>query len=370
VRRDAQAVLLLLVGATLLKISIAGTYVRYVKAGQLPLLVIAGLVLVAVAGVTIWRSIATPRKLADPPGEVAEDAEPVEPVEPVRGRRRARRGWVEQRDWNEPSTETDLWRTGGPRPVHLGMVHADDDGFAGEASPEAIAAPTMLVPQVQPQVPAQPRSSPISPAAPLELDLTEPEPVEKERSLFVPRGTGTKSREPDGDEHAHRHDEPRIAWLLLIPALALLMFAPPAVGSYQASRNGTALGSQARSDFPPLPAGDPLPITMLDYAGRAVFEGGQSLNGRTVRLTGFIIPGPNGRPYLARMIVTCCAADARPVKVALSGELPGGLKQEQWVEVDGTYLDRQDRDPVNGETIPYLQVNAVREIATPEEQYE
>lgn len=375
-RRDAQAVLLLLVGATLLKISIAGTYVRYVKAGQLPLLVIAGVVLVAVAGVTIWRSIAAPRKAAEEP---PDENEPVHPAEPPRGRRRARRGWDDARDWNEPSTETELWRTGGPRPVHLGMVHADDDGFAGEASPAAISAPTMLVPQLQPQVPGQPRSSPISPApAPAdelpmpaeELSMADLAPPE--RSLFVPRGGGQlKPREPDADEQAaHRHDEPRIAWLLLIPALALLMFAPPAVGSYQASRNGTALGSQARSDFPPLPAGDPLPITMLDYAGRAVFDAGQSLNGRTVRLTGFIIPGPNGRPYLARMVVTCCAADARPVKIGLDGDVPAGLRQEQWVQVDGAYVDRQDRDPVNGETIPYLQVSAVREISAPEEQYE
>ena len=44
-RRDTQAVLLLLVGGTLLKVAITGTYVRYVKPAHLPLLVIAGVVL-------------------------------------------------------------------------------------------------------------------------------------------------------------------------------------------------------------------------------------------------------------------------------------------------------------------------------------
>jgi hypothetical protein len=43
----------------------------------------------------------------------------------------------------------------------------------------------------------------------------------------------------------------------VVPALALLLFAPPAVGAFQANRNGTALAAQADTDYPPLPAGDP-----------------------------------------------------------------------------------------------------------------
>ena len=234
-RRDAQAVLLLLVGATLLKISLAGTYVRYVKAGQLPLLLAAGAVLVTVAVVTLVAEL-------------------------------------------------------------------------------------------------------------------------RARSTV--------------DDHGHHHGESKVGWLLVVPALALLLFAPPAVGAFQANRNGTALSAQADTDYPPLPAGDPVTIPLLDYAGRAVFDHGHSLAGRTVRLTGFIIPGADGHPYLARMIVACCAADARPVKVGLTGEVPAGLKQEQWVQVTGTWLDQADHDAVNNELIPYVEVSSLEEIAAPDNQYE
>jgi uncharacterized repeat protein (TIGR03943 family) len=158
--------------------------------------------------------------------------------------------------------------------------------------------------------------------------------------------------------------------LLLVPALALLLFAPPAVGSFQASRNGTALSSQAESDFAPLPDGDPARISVLDYASRAVFDQGRSIGDRRVALSGFVIPGPNGESYLARMIVTCCAADARPIKVGLSGEVPTDLAPEQWIEVVGTFTDHADRDAVNGETIPYLQVTSSRLIPAPNQQYE
>jgi uncharacterized repeat protein (TIGR03943 family) len=272
VRKDAQAVVLLLVGGTLLKISLAGTYVRYVKPGLLPLLLITGVVLITIAGVTLWQ--------------VIRAQGPLRRVAPA----------------------TAGARHGGPR--------------HGEA-----------------------------------------------RHSEAQHGDAIRPSEHTAVQ-GHRHDEPWVAWLLLLPALALLMFAPPALGSYQASRNGTALGSQAESDFPPLADGDPVRVSLLDYAGRAVFDQGRSLAGRNVTLSGFIISGPNGEPYLARMIVTCCAADARPVKVGLTGDLPSELAQGRWIEVVGAYTERTDRDPVNSDVIPYLQVSTVRDIPAPELQYE
>jgi len=31
---------------------------------------------------------------------------------------------------------------------------------------------------------------------------------------------------------------------------------------------------------------------------------------------------------LARIILTCCAADARPIKIGLSGDIPAGVKAD------------------------------------------
>jgi Ca2+/H+ antiporter len=73
-----------------------------------------------------------------------------------------------------------------------------------------------------------------------------------------------------GDAPAHR--EPRIGWLLIAPVLGLLLVAPPALGAYSAGQSGSALGSGRTGDFPPLPAGDPAEISVLDYATRAVYD--------------------------------------------------------------------------------------------------
>jgi len=171
-----------------------------------------------------------------------------------------------------------------------------------------------------------------------------------------------------GRSAPHEHREPWVSWLLILPVFALLLVAPPALGSHAASRSGTALAEV--SDFPPLPAGDPARISVLDYASRAVFDKGRSLGDRRVSLTGFVVDGPDGRRYLARMILTCCAADARPVKVALAGELPGSVKADSWLEVTGTFSAKSVKDEINGETIPYLQVADYQPVAAPAEQYE
>jgi uncharacterized repeat protein (TIGR03943 family) len=177
---------------------------------------------------------------------------------------------------------------------------------------------------------------------------------------------GNKETEHDhGDSHSH---EPSIAWLLVLPVFALLLVSPPALGSYAASRSGTAL--QQVSDFPPLPSGDPARISVLDYASRAVFDEGRSIGDRKVLLRGFVVKGTDGRPYLARMILTCCAADARPVKVGLAGQVPTDLKSDTWIEVTGRYTQKSVKDDINGETIPYLDVVDFQRVATPNEQYE
>jgi uncharacterized membrane protein YcgQ (UPF0703/DUF1980 family) len=56
--------------------------------------------------------------------------------------------------------------------------------------------------------------------------------------------------------------------------------------------------------------------------------------------------------------------------VGLAGDLPAKLSEGGWVEVEGGYADRVDRDPLSGDLIPYLQVSAVREIEAPAQPYE
>ncbi len=182
-------------------------------------------------------------------------------------------------------------------------------------------------------------------------------------------------RQPDpvgfAEAHGEHHHEPKVGWLLLLPVLGLLLVAPPALGSDAAGQAGTVLAAQnSDSDYPALPPGDPVDLGLLDYASRAVFDSGKSLTGRNLRLTGFVTPGPDGQPMLARMVMSCCAADGRPIKVALTGEVPAAVPADTWIQVSGVYSNRVEKDPVNQAQVPYLEVRSWQEIPAPKQQYE
>lgn len=180
----------------------------------------------------------------------------------------------------------------------------------------------------------------------------------------------TQAQHPDAEhshaEHAHR--EPRISWLLVLPLLALILVAPPALGSYSATRTGTAL--QEPLAYPDLSAADPLPLNVVDYAGRAVYDHGRTLRDRRIQLTGFLALDRDGTPYLVRMALNCCAADAQPVKVALTGQVPPVLQPDTWLRVTGTYTPRRTKDPVNGGPIPFIEVTEAKPVAEPTDPYD
>ncbi|MFJ1603633.1 TIGR03943 family putative permease subunit [Streptomyces sp. NPDC088253] len=172
----------------------------------------------------------------------------------------------------------------------------------------------------------------------------------------------------DGDGHGHVHREPRVAWLLVLPLLALILVSPPALGSYSAMHAGTAL--QAPLAYPSLPATDPLPLGVVDYAGRAAYDHGRTLGHRRVEVTGFVALAKDGTPYLVRMALNCCAADAQPVKIGLTGHIPPVLQPDTWLQVTGTYTAKQTKDPVNDGRIPFLDVTAAKPVPTPPDPYD
>lgn len=178
---------------------------------------------------------------------------------------------------------------------------------------------------------------------------------------------GTRTPEPE-DQQPHTHREPRVAWLLVLPLFALILVAPPALGSYTAARTGTAL--QKPLAYPALPSTDPLRLSVVDYAGRAVYDHGHTLEGRRIELTGFLSLDHDGTPYLVRMALNCCAADAQPVKIALTGNIPPVLQPDTWLRITGHYTSRRTKDPVNNAPIPYIQITTAKPVPTPSDPYD
>ncbi|MER7107734.1 TIGR03943 family putative permease subunit [Streptomyces sp. NPDC000229] len=151
---------------------------------------------------------------------------------------------------------------------------------------------------------------------------------------FAPR---RDAGEEVDDAHGHGHEGgPRVAWVLFLPVLALLLYAPPALGSYTAARETDNAVAQV-SEFDRLPDADPAPLALSGFIARVQQDRDRSLAGRTVLMTGFVTPAKDrpGTWYLTRLVVSCCAADSRSLRVRVYGE--PAPPADTWVTVTGTW---------------------------------
>ncbi|MGK5697660.1 TIGR03943 family putative permease subunit, partial [Streptomyces sp. URMC 128] len=152
-----------------------------------------------------------------------------------------------------------------------------------------------------------------------------------------------------------------------LPALALLLFPPPALGSYSAEREAAQRAERGVGTFPALPAGNPVDLTLGEFGSRAVYDSDRSLTGRTVRLTGFVTRGADGTWYVTRLLVSCCAADAGAARAEVRGAAAPPV--DTWVTVTGTW--HPEGDPGSDAAWPpALDATSVQRVRQPDNPYE
>jgi uncharacterized repeat protein (TIGR03943 family) len=185
-------------------------------------------------------------------------------------------------------------------------------------------------------------------------------------------GHGHDGHGYDGHGHDHDHD-PRSPWLLLLPVLAIFLVAPPALGADSVQRAAagnsvTEAAGPSSGEFAPLPAGAAPELRLSDFVARAVWDRAGSLAGRDVTLTGFVVHR-GGAAELARLVITCCAADARPMVVRLTdGGAASDLPSGSWLRLRARLLPGSAT--VADAYTPSVQVLDAEPIPEPVEAYE
>ncbi|MGH3565491.1 MAG: TIGR03943 family putative permease subunit [Pseudonocardia sp.] len=175
-------------------------------------------------------------------------------------------------------------------------------------------------------------------------------------------------RSPPGPApHDHTSAERHIPWLLLAPVLVIALVAPPALGADAVSRAGTRNAVVDDADvFAPLPPGPAPELAVAEFVQRAVWDSASSLDGREVTLVGFTVRR-GAATELARMTIACCAADARPHRVRLDGDL-GDLAPDTWIQVRGTVAPGSAIAATG--YVPAMTVAALAVVPAPPDPYE
>ena len=185
-------------------------------------------------------------------------------------------------------------------------------------------------------------------------------------------GRGDSSDDGDHDEgHSHSHFHlPRVGFFLLAPVVVLLLVAPPALGSYGVDRGAVVDVTAGAPVFDPLdpPAGIPVEMSLTEFSQRAADHDGETFAGATVRLTGFV--ADEDTPFrLARYQIACCAVDAAPVVVRITGSVGDPPKLDTWVTVTGTFAPAAATGTADDD-IPTLAATSLVEIPPPDDPYE
>jgi uncharacterized repeat protein (TIGR03943 family) len=174
--------------------------------------------------------------------------------------------------------------------------------------------------------------------------------------------------ETPADLHDHSHEHGHgvgVGWLLLAPISALLLVAPPTLGSFGVDRSAKVDITAGIGVFEPLSRErGPRAMTLLEFSQRAYENAGKSFNRAPVRLTGFMAGQDAGGFKLARYQIACCAADAVPVVVRVVGAHGALPTRDQWLVVTGTYRSGGDED------LPVLTATSIVDIDAPGDPYE
>jgi len=198
--------------------------------------------------------------------------------------------------------------------------------------------------------------------------------------LTVIRAFRGKPDELDLHGHAdHGHGNqaghgPGVAWLLTLPLLALLLVAPPPRGSFAANRQSDQPLANTGAAFGPLPDEEDgaIPLNLSEYVFRALYDTDLSLEGQTMRLTGFVTASdePEMAFQLTRFTIACCAADGQAINIAVRSDQPAP-PPDTWLELEGTWEPRPDhtigeisRDP------PIIALTSFARIEQPAQPYE
>ena len=324
--KETQSVLVALLGGVLIGITVSGRFTNYVKPGFGPLLLISGIILLLVAVFSLVQVVRADRSRSRQPDPVTATGHG-------------------ERDTDRPSTAGAADdHTGG----NGGDVDAHGHSHAGSRAPWLILVPVMVLLLIAPSAlgaDAVARSGGSQAIA--GLDVTGP--VAGSAAAADKSGAGITG---DGG------------------------YAPND-GSGQSNNSKQAAASAAGSsgtgargmDFPALPAGTDPQLAMKQLVLRALYDNQQSVSKTPVTVTGFIADagtGQNGGYTIARVVISCCAADANPMRVHVAGAAP--YPANTWV--NAVVVAEPGTGTLANDYVPSVTVKSIQQTSQPSDPYE
>ena len=175
--------------------------------------------------------------------------------------------------------------------------------------------------------------------------------------------------EPGAEGH-HHHGAHRLAWLLMAPCVVVFVIGPAPLGSFMASRQPQHVpdpgsGKEYRL---PSPVDGAVDITIADINQHGLYDTHRYMDRVHLRVDGFVASdsdGSGGTFLLTRFVLYCCAADAYPVSVRVSG-IKNIPHHDTWLRIEGYW---KPHDANNVPDVEELEADKWTEIPAPADPY-
>jgi uncharacterized repeat protein (TIGR03943 family) len=177
--------------------------------------------------------------------------------------------------------------------------------------------------------------------------------------------------EPESEhDHDDHHGAHRLAWLLMVPFVVVFVIGPAPLGSFMVTRQPHRVTAEPGSGAQyrlPAPVDGAVELTVNEINQHGLYDVDQHMTGARLRVDGFVVPdtdGPKGTFLLTRFVLSCCAADAYPVSLRISGirHLP---QKDTWVRIEGTWKAHPMQDVREFESIEADQLVLIPAPADP-----
>lgn len=328
--RITQSLIVLLMGGALLSITLSGRFTLYVRPYLGVPLIISGIVLVAVSLISLLTAVLHGRR-SSAPGRSATDP-----------------------DFDtafDPGTDFD----------DEVQAHGDGHGHDHDRSraPWLILAPVLVLLLVAP--PALGVSAVRRNAGSQAIDGLAALGSDNTASSADPAGTDS-SGGPGGSGGGGSADSSGVG------GGGADGYAPND-GSGKAEGTKAFAKHRSTRKFPALPAGADPEVGVKEFVLRALYDADRSVVTTPVTVTGFIAPagdGYTGGYTVARLVISCCAADASPMQLHVEGAAPA--PEGAWVNAvitaeDGTASQANDY-------VPTVTVTSLSPTGQPSDPYE
>jgi uncharacterized repeat protein (TIGR03943 family) len=176
-------------------------------------------------------------------------------------------------------------------------------------------------------------------------------------------------RRSAANDDGHSHSS-AVAWLLVVPVALLGFIVPPPITPQAAGPSVLEVSTDVlRRPYPPLPNERAPTLALPEVLTRLKYDSANTLDGRLVTVTGFTM-NENGSTSLARVVMICCAADARLERIRLSGPAApqvAAYPENTWLTVEGKIPAGQSDSA--GRMIPTMDVFRESRIDPPANPY-